>query len=388
MRKAYLDHIAGTPLHPEVLDSMLPFLKENYGNPQSLHSSGQEALQAVESARERVAELINAHASEIFFTSSGSESNNFAIKGFALAQKNRGNHIAVSAVEHQSVLHSVKYLEHMGIKSTQIPVDKFGSVNLDELKKNLTPETILVSVMLANGEVGTIQPIAEIADLCTAKGILFHTDAVAAAGNIPVDVRELGVDALSLAGNQFYGPKGTAALYVKKGKRILPFIDGGIQESGRRAGTEDVAGIVGFGRAAELAGEHMRKRADKAIPLRDSLLRSLPEKVKNVVVTGHPEKRLPFHASFCIEFVEGESMLLNLDMKGIAVSSGSACTSRALKASHVLLAMGMDHALAQGSLVFSLLEENTKEDIEYLLDVFPPIIDRLRQMSPVYPGNL
>ena len=388
MRKAYLDHIAGTPLHPEVLDSMLPFLKENYGNPQSLHSSGQEALQAVESARERVAELINAHASEIYFTSSGSESNNFAIKGFALAQKNRGNHIAVSAVEHQSVLHSVKYLEHMGMKSTQIPVDKFGSVNLDELKKNLTPETILVSVMLANGEVGTIQPIAEIADLCTAKGILFHTDAVAAAGNIPVDVRELGVDALSLAGNQFYGPKGTAALYVKKGKRILPFIDGGIQENGRRAGTEDVAGIVGFGRAAELAGEHMRKRADKAVLLRDSLLRTLPEKVKNVVVTGHPEKRLPFHASFCIEFVEGESMLLNLDMKGIAVSSGSACTSRALKASHVLLAMGLDHALAQGSLVFSFLEENTLEDIEYLLEVFPPVIDRLRQMSPIYPGNL
>ncbi|MEE8376999.1 MAG: aminotransferase class V-fold PLP-dependent enzyme [Candidatus Aminicenantaceae bacterium] len=388
MRKAYLDHIAGTPLHPEVLDSMLPFLKENYGNPQSLHSLGQEALQAVESARERVAELINAHPSEIFFTSSGSESNNFAIKGFALAQKNRGNNIAVSAVEHQSVLHSVKYLEHMGMKSMQIPVDKFGSVNLDELKKNLTPETILVSVMLANGEVGTIQPIAEIADFCTAKGILFHTDAVAAAGNIPVDVRELGVDALSLAGNQFYGPKGTAALYVKKGKRILPFIDGGIQENGRRAGTEDVPGIVGFGRAAELAGEHMRKRADKAVPLRDLLIRSLPEKVKNVVVTGHPEKRLPFHASFCIEFVEGESMLLNLDMKGIAVSSGSACTSRTLKASHVLLAMGLDHALAQGSLVFSILEENTMEDIEYLLEVFPPIIDRLRQMSPIYPGNL
>ncbi len=388
MRKAYLDHIAGTPLHPEVLDSMLPFLKENYGNPQSLHSSGQEALQAVESARERVAELINAHASEIFFTSSGSESNNFAIKGFALAQKNRGNHIAVSAVEHQSVLHSVKYLEHMGMKSKQISVDKFGAVNLDELKKNLTPETILVSVMLANGEVGTIQPIAEIADLCAAKDILFHTDAVAAAGNIPVDVKELGVDALSLAGNQFYGPKGTAALYVKKGKRILPFIDGGIQESGRRAGTEDVAGIVGFGRAAELAREHMWKRADKAIPLRDLLLRSLPEKVKNVVVTGHPEKRLPYHASFCIEFVEGESMLLNLDMNGIAVSSGSACTSRALKASHVLLAMGIDHALAQGSLVFSFLEENTMEDIEYLLEVFPPVIDRLRQMSPIYPGNL
>lgn len=388
MRKAYLDHIAATPLHPEVLESMLPFLKENHGNPQSLHSSGQVALKAVESARERVAELINADPAEIFFTSSGSESNNFAIKGFALAQKSRGNHIAVSAVEHQSVLHSVKYLELLEMKSAQIPVDKFGLVNLDELKTILTPETILVSVMLANGEVGTIQPIVEIADLCAAKGILFHTDAVAAAGNIPVDVQELGVDALSLAGNQFYGPKGTAALYVKKGKKILPFIDGGIQESGRRAGTEDVAGIVGFGRAAELAREHMRKRADKAIPLRDALLRGLPGKVKNVVVTGHPEKRLPFHASFCIEFVEGEAMLLNLDMKGIAASSGSACTSRALKASHVLLAMGIDHALAQGSLVFSFLEENTIEDVEYLLEVFPPVIDRLRQMSPIYPENL
>ena len=388
MRKTYLDHIAATPLHPEVLESMLPFLKENYGNPQSLHSSGQAALQAIENARAQVAEMINADPSEIFFTSSGSESNNFAIKGFALAQKNRGNHIAVSAVEHQSVLHSAKYLEHMDIKSTQIPVDKFGEIKLGDLKAALTPETILVSVMLASGEVGTIQPTREIADICKEKGILFHTDAVAAAGNIPVDVQELGVDALSLAGNQFYGPKGTAALYVKKGKRILPFIDGGIQENGRRAGTEDVAGIVGFGRSAALAGEHMRQRADKAIPLRDMLIRGLPKKVKNVIVTGHPDKRLPFHASFCIEFVEGESMLLNLDMNGIAVSSGSACTSRALKASHVLLAMGIDHALAQGSLVFSFLEENTMEDIEYLLEIFPPVIDRLRQMSPIYPGNL
>ncbi|MFC2160503.1 cysteine desulfurase family protein [Acidobacteriota bacterium] len=388
MRKVYLDHIAATPLHPEVLESMLPFLKENFGNPQSLHSSGQEALQAVEGARERVAELINADPAEIFFTSSGSESNNFAIKGFALAQKNRGNHIAVSAVEHQSVLHSVKYLERLEIKSSQIPVDKDGLVNLDELKTILTPETTLVSVMLANGEVGTIQPVQGIADLCKEKGILLHTDAVAAAGNIPVDVQELGVDALSLAGNQFYGPKGTAALYVRKGKRMLPFIDGGIQESGRRAGTEDVAGIVGFGFAAKLAGEHMQKRADKAIPLRDALIRGLPEKIKNVVVTGHPENRLPFHASFCIEYVEGESMLLNLDMNGIEVSSGSACTSRALKASHVLLAMGVDHALAQGSLVFSFVEENTMEDIEYLFKVFPPVIDRLRQMSPIYPGNL
>lgn len=388
MRNAYLDFIAATPLHPAVLESMLPFFKENYGNPQSLHSSGQVASQAIESAREQVAALINAQPSEIFFTSSGSESNNFSIKGFALAQKKRGNHCAVSAVEHQSVLHSVKHLEHLGIISTQIPVDKFGLVNLQNVKKTLTPETILVSVLLANSEVGTIQPVKEIADLCAEKGILFHTDAIAATGNIPVDVQELGVDALSLAGSQFYGPKGTAALYVKKGKRILPFIDGGVQESGRRAGTEDVAGIVGMGRAAELAKKHMKARAEKAILLRDRLLRGLPEKVKNVVITGHPEKRLPHHASFCVEFVEGESMLLNLDMNGIAASSGSACTSKALKASHVLLAMGFDHALAQGSLVFSFLEDNTMEDIEYLLEIFPPVIDRLRQMSPIYPGNL
>ncbi len=388
MRKVYFDHIAATPLLPEVLESMLPFLKDNYGNPQSLHTSGQVALQAIESAREHVAALINADPSEIFFTSSGSESNNFAIKGFAMAQKIRGNHIAVSAVEHQSVLHSAKYLEHVGIKSTEIPVDKFGLVNPDDLDTILTPETILISVMLANGEVGTIQPIKEISEFCAEKGILFHTDAVDAVGNIPVDVKELGVDALSLAGNQFYGPQGTAALYVKKGKRILPFIDGGIQESGRRAGTEDVAGIVGLGRAAEIAADCLSERADKARPLRDRLLQGLPEKVDNVVVTGHPEKRLPYHASFCVEFVEGESMLLNLDMKGIAVSSGSACTSRALKASHVLLAMGLDHALAQGSLVFSLIQDNTMEDIEYLLEVFPPVIDRLRQMSPIYPGNL
>jgi len=388
MRKAYLDHIAATPLHPEVLESMLPFLKENHGNPQSLHSSGQVALKALENAREQVAELINAQPSEIYFTSSGSESNNFAIKGFALAQKSRGNQVIVSAVEHQSVLHSAQSLEKMGKTSIQLPVDKFGLVNPEDLKKALTPETILVSIMLANGEVGTIQPIVEIADFCKEKGILFHTDAVAAAGNIPVDVQDLGVDALSLAGNQFYGPKGSAALYVKKGKRILPFIDGGIQESGRRAGTEDVAGIVGLGRAAELAREHMQTRAEKAVLLRDTLLLGLPERVKNVIVTGHPEKRLPFHASFCIEYVEGEAMLLNLDMNGISASSGSACTSRALKASHVLLAMGIDQTLAQGSLVFSFLEENTMEDIEYLLDVFPPIIDRLRQMSPIYPGNL
>ena len=384
MRRVYLDHIATTPLNPEVFEAMLPFLKENYGNPQSLHSVGQEAQAAVEEAREKVAQLINAKASEVFFTSSGSESNNFALKGLALARKNQGTHIVLSAVEHQSVLHSAKNLEKLGFSLSTVPVDKKGMVNPDDVKKALTKETILVSVMLANSEVGTVEPVEEIARICQEYDVLFHSDAVAAAGNIPVDVKELGLDALSLAGNQFYGPKGIAALFVKAGTRILPFVDGGIQEGGRRAGTENVAGIVGLGKAAELAKKEMENRIEKLKPLRDMLIQELPQRVEHVILTGHPEKRLPFHASFCVEFIEGEAMLLNLDMKGIAASSGSACTSRALKASHVLLAMGIDHAVAQGSLVFSLIEETTSGDIDYLLEVFPPIVERLRNMSPLY----
>ncbi|NIM59126.1 MAG: aminotransferase class V-fold PLP-dependent enzyme [Candidatus Aminicenantes bacterium] len=384
MRRVYLDRIAATPLHPQVLEAMLPYLKENFGNPQSLHSIGQEALNAVEEAREKVAQLINAEPQEVLFTSSGSESNNFALKGLALAQQKRGTHIVLSAVEHQSVLHSAKSLEKLGFKVSSVPVDKWGLVNPEDVKRAFSDETILVSVMFASSEVGTIEPIGEIAGICRAHDVLFHTDAVAAAGNIPVDVKELGVDALSLAGNQFYGPQGSAALFVKKGTRILPFIDGGIQESGRRAGTENVSGIVGLGKAAEIAKREMEKRNEKVKPLRDRLVKILPQKVEHVFLTGHPEKRLTHHASFCIEFVEGEAMLLNLDMQGISASSGSACTSRALKASHVLLAMGIDHALAQGSLVFSLIEETTSEDIDYLLEVFPPIIERLRKMSPLY----
>jgi cysteine desulfurase len=384
MRRVYLDRIAATPLHPQVLEAMLAYLKENFGNPQSLHSVGQQASKAVEEAREKVAQLLNSEPSEVLFTSSGSESNNSALKGLALAQQKRGTHIILSAIEHQSVLHSAKSLEKLGFKVSSVPVDKWGLVNPEDVKQAFSEETILVSVMSANSEVGTIEPIKEIADICRSRGVLFHTDAVAAAGNIPVDVKELGVDALSLAGNQFYGPQGSAALFVKKGVRILPFIDGGIQESGRRAGTENVPAIVGLGKAAEIAKSEMGNRNKKAKPLRDRLVRLLPQRVEHAFLTGHPEKRLPHHASFCIEFIEGEAMLLNLDMQGISASSGSACTSRALKASHVLLAMGLDHAVAQGSLVFSLIEETTSEDIDYLLEVFPPIIERLRKMSPLY----
>jgi cysteine desulfurase len=384
MKKIYLDHIAGTPLDPSVLEAMLPYLKGRYGNPQSLHSLGQEASQAVEEAREKVARLINADSSEILFTSSGSEANNFALKGLGFAQQKRGQHIIVSAIEHQSVLHSAKYLEKFGFRISQIPVDEFGLVNPDDVRKAITEETILVSIMLANGEVGTIEPIREIGLICREKDVLFHTDAVDAAGNIPVDVKNLEVDALSLAGSQFYGPKGGAALFLKKGNRILPFIDGGIQEGGRRAGTEDVPAIVGMGKAAEIASQEMESRGEKTKKIRDLLIEKLPSAIEHTILTGHPEKRLPHHASFCIEFVEGEAMLLNLDMQGIFASSGSACTSRALKASHVLLAMGIDHALAQSSLVFSLIDSITPEDIDYLLEVFPPIIERLRKMSPLY----
>ena len=384
MKRVYLDHIAATPLLPEALDAMLPFLREKFGNPQSLHSDGQAALSAVEEARERVARLINASPAEIYFTASGTEANNFALKGLALANKNCGTHLVLSAVEHRSVLNSAKTLEKSGFKTSLVPVDKTGLVRAEDVEKALTKETTLVSVMLANSEVGTIEPVAEIAGLCKGRSVIVHTDAVAAVGNIPVDVQALGVDALSLAGDQFYGPKGSGALYLRKGLRILPFVDGGIQEGGRRGGTENVAAIVGLGKAAEVALSRMGERAAKAVALRDKLIEGLTRAADRVVLTGHPEKRLPHQASFCVEFIEGEGMLLHLDMKGIAASSGSACTSKALKASHVLLAMGMDHALAQGSIVFSSVEETEAGDIEYLLEVFPPIIERLRKMSPIY----
>jgi cysteine desulfurase len=384
MRKSYFDHIAATPLLPEALDAMRPYLGEIFGNPQSLHSAGQQALAAVEAAREEVAGLINAESEEVYFTSSGSESNTTAIKGLAQAYQAKGKHLVVSAVEHLSVLNPVKSLEKLGFSSTAVPVDKWGRVNPADVANALRKDTILVSVMMANGEVGTIEPVAEMAQVCRAKGVLVHTDAVAAAGSIPIDVRALGVDALSLAGDQFYGPKGSAALFLKRGTRILPLIEGGVQENGRRAGTENVAGIVGLGRAAAVAKAELGNRAARLGPLRDILIEKLPRVVDHVVLTGHPTERLPHHASFCVEFIEGEGMLLLLDMQGISASSGSACTSKALKASHVLLAMGLDHALAQGSLVFSLIDGTGREDLDHLLEVFPPVIDRLRKMSPLY----
>lgn len=384
MKRVYLDNVATTPILPQVLEAMLPYLRDAYGNPQSLHEWGDAAREALDDARSKVAALIGAQSEEIIFTGSGTEANNFAIKGLAQARESQGKHVVISAIEHYSVLHAAKTLEKWGFEVTHVPVDKYGLVDPEEVVRSVREDTVLVSVMHANSEVGTIQPIAEIAKVVKMTGAVFHTDAVATAGIIHVDVKELGVDALSLAPNQFYGPKGVGALWLKKGVRVIPFLDGGVQEGGRRAGTENVPAIVGLGKAAELAREEMESRMVRLSATRDKLIGELPSRIEHTILTGHPAERLPGNASFCIEFIEGESMLMLLSQQGIAVSSGSACTSRALKASHVLTAMGLPPEIAQGSLLFSLGLENTEDDIDYVLAELPPIVDRLRQMSPLY----
>jgi len=384
MREVYLDNYAATPLPPEVRDAMLPFLGESFGNPSSLHSRGDTAREAVEEAREKVASLVGANPEEIIFTSNGTEANNLAIKGIAAGSRRKGKHIVVSAVEHFSVLHAARSLEKQGYELTQIPVDEYGSIDLEELTSSIGDDTVLISVMTANGEVGTIQPIAEAARIAAEKEVPFHTDAVAAAGTIPIDVGELGVSALSLASDLIYGPQGVGALWLKRGLRLIPMLDGGVQEGGRRGGTENVAGIVGMGKAAELAAENMAARSARLSELRDAIIAGLPANVEHLYLTGHPARRLPWNASFAVEFIEGEGMLLFLDQQGVAVSSGSACTSRALKGSHVLSACGIPAERAQGSILFSFGLQNTMDDVDYVLEVFPPIVERLRQMSPLY----
>ncbi len=379
-----MDNVAAMPLSPEVREAMLPYLNDLFGNPSSLHDWGDGPREAIEEARARVARLIGGNAEEVIFTGSGTESNNLAVKGLALAQKAKGKHVVVSAIEHFSVLHSARTLSKWGFEVSEVPVDKYGLVAPDDVRRNLRDDTILVSIMHANGEVGSIQPIAEISKIVEERDILFHTDAVATTGTIPVDVGELGVDALSLAGNQMYGPKGVGALWVRKGVRIMPLLEGGIQEGGRRAGTENVPAIVGMGKAAELAGTGVSERTEMLRGLRDNLISGLPQRIDHVIVTGHPRNRLPGHASFCVEFIEGEAMLMLLNSKGIAVSSGSACTSRALKASHVLIAMGLSHEIAQGSILFTVGTDNTGQDIDYVLEEMPPVVHRLREMSPLY----
>jgi len=384
VRRVYFDHSATTPVRREIAEEIQKFMTDYFGNPTSLHYFGRQVRKAVEEAREKVASSIGAQPGEIVFTSGGTESDNMAIHGIAMTNKNRGNHIITSAVEHHAVLNTVKALGKEGFTITILPVDKYGMVSVDDLANAITNKTILISIMHASNEVGTIQPIKELAALAREKNIPFHTDAVQSLGKIPVDVNELGVDLLTISGHKIYGPKGVGALYIRKGTRWRQTLfHGGAQEKLRRAGTENVPGIIGLGMACEFAMQEREQEARRLSGLRDRLIKEVMEKIPHVRLTGHPTMRLPNHASFCFEFIEGESMLLSLDMKGIAASSGSACTSGSLEPSHVLLSMGIPHELAHGSIRITLGRDNTEEDIDYFMEVMPPIVERLRAMSPL-----
>lgn len=385
MKKYYFDHVATNPLDPAVFEAMLPYFKEEFGNPLSVHEYGMRAKNAIEEAREKVAGLVNARAAEIIFTANGAEANNFALRGIALARQHEGKHIIVSRMEHHSILNSARFLEKSGFAVTYLPVDRQGVVDPETVRKAITKETTLISVTHASSEVGTIEPIKEITAIAREHKIIMHTDAVASTGNIPVDVQDLDVDLLTMSAHQFYGPKGAAALFVKQGLRIVPLIYGGIQESGRRAGTENVPAIVGMGKAAELARAELGTRMEYLRPLRDRIIDSVVN-IPNAILTGDRMNRLPGHASFCVEFIEGEAMLMLMAAKGILSASGSACSSKALKSSPVLLAMGIPTGLAQGSIVFSMGMGNSSEDVDHLVTEFPAVIKRLREISPFAQG--
>ena len=384
MLRVYLDHMATTPLNREVLAAMQPFLENRFGNPSRVYDLGVEAKDGIENARRRVAKLINASPGEIIFTSSGSEANNLAVRGLARANERRGMHVITSEIEHHSTLNAFRSLQKEGYVVTLLPVNAYGEVSVEKLESAITERTTLVSVMLANYEVGTLQAVKEIAKVAHEKGALVHTDAVAAAGNIPIDVKELGVDALSLSSHTMYGPKGVGALYLREGLRIVPLIYSGIQEEGRRGGTENVAGIVGFGKAAELALRHLDK-VEKIRWLRDKLIEGVLEAEK-VELTGHPGKRLPNHASFIVESVDGEALMMALSFEGIYMGNGTACISQVLRASPILLAMGYPSQRAQCSAIFTLGRETTKRDIEYVLSKFPGVVEKLRRISPLWDG--
>lgn len=384
MRRIYFDHSATTQTDAHVAKLMVEYMTEKYGNPSSVHSFGREARAAVEEARGKVAALIGAKPEEIFFTSGGTEADNLAIKGVAFANQKKGNHIITTTIEHHAVLHTCAWLEKHGFTVTYLPVDEYGMVRVDDLVKAITDKTILVSVMYANNEVGTVQPIREIGQICRQRGIYFHTDAVQAVGNYPLNVVEDNIDMLSSSGHKFHGPKGIGFLYIRKGVRIDEIQHGGGHERNMRAGTENVPGIVGIGAAAEIARKEMDSKIARVSALRDRLIKGIMDKIPHVKLNGHPTKRLPGNVNVSIMYVEGESLLLNLDMKGIAASSGSACTSGSLEPSHVLLAMGMAPEVAHGSLRMTLGRENTEEDVDYCLSVLPEIVQRLRSMSVLY----
>lgn len=383
MKRIYFDHSATTPVDEEVAKLMLEYMTEKFGNPSSIHSFGREVHKAVDEARNHVAALIGANANEIFFTSGGTEADNLALKGVALANRKKGNHIITTAIEHHAILHTCEYLEKQGFSITYLPVDEHARVQIEDVRNAITDQTILISVMFANNEVGTIQPIKEISEIAKEKGIYFHTDAVQAVGNYPIDVKELNLDLLTLSGHKFHGPKGVGALYVRRGVRIESVQQGGGQERSIRPGTENVPGIIGLGKAAEIAKRDMEKKIAHITALRDKLTAGIRERISDIKLNGHPTIRMPGNVNFSFSYVEGESLLLNLDLKGIAASSGSACTSGSLDPSHVLLAMGLTHEVAHGSLRISLGRGNTAEDIDYCLTVLPEIIERLRSMSPL-----
>ena len=382
--ECYFDNAATTQVRPEVLEAMLPYFTQNYGNPSSIYKISQENKKAVETARKQVADAIKASPELIYFTAGGSESDNWALKGIADSYFSKGKHIITTAIEHHAILHTCEYLETKGYEVTYLPVDEMGLVSLDELKAAIRPDTILVSVMFANNEIGTIEPIAEIGAICKEKGVLFHTDAVQAVGHVPIDVDAMNIDMLSMSGHKFYGPKGIGAMYIRKGIKIPSFIHGGAQERKRRAGTENVPGIVGIGKAIELAVSEMNTEIPRLEKLRNKLIDGILTKIPYSRLNGDPVKRLPGNVNVSFEFIEGESILLLLDMQGIYASSGSACTSGSLDPSHVLLAIGLPHEKAHGSLRLTMGHFTKEEEIDYLLEKLPPIVERLREMSPLY----
>ena len=387
--KVYLDNSATTPVKPEVAEVMFDVIKNNYGNPSSVHTFGQEVKPIIDKARNQVAQLINAKPNEIYFTGSGTEADNWAIKGAAFALKDKGNHIITSKIEHHAVLHTCEYLEkHHGFDVTYLDVDDKGFISLQELADSIRPETILITIMYANNEIGTVEPIKEIAEIAKANKILFHTDAVQALGNIKIDVKELEIDMMSVSGHKLYAPKGVGALYIKTGVKIDNLLHGGAQERKKRPGTENTAGIAAFGKACELAEANLDNHIQRVKTLRDRLIKGIVDKIPHTIVTGDLEKRLPTIASFCFRFIEGESLLLSCDMVGIAGSSGSACTSGELDPSHVLMSIGLTHEIAHGSLRLSLSDFTTEEEIDYVIEKLPEIVQRLRNMSPLYEAFL
>lgn len=385
--KYYFDNAATTPVREEVLQEILPYFREYYGNASSIYSIAKESKKALEAARAKVAAAIGATPDEIYFTAGGSESDNMALRGVVNASKKEKKHIITTKIEHHAILHTAEFLETKGVDVTYLNVDEFGKISLEELENAICPETVLISVMFANNEIGTIQPIAEIGEIAKKHGVLFHTDAVQAVGHVPIDVEKLQVDLLSMSGHKLGAPKGIGAIYVRKGTRISPLIFGGAQEKKLRAGTENIAGIVGLGKAAELAVAEMEETTKKLIALRDKLIHGILESIPDSRLNGHPTDRLPGNCNISFSYIEGESLLLLLDALGIAASSGSACTSGSLDPSHVLMAIGLPHEIAHGSLRLTIDRENTEEQVDFILEKLPGLVQRLRDMSPVYPGK-